>query len=122
MSHVVCYCYSGCGTCRKALKWLETHGIEVELRPIRETPPDIATLQHALRHGVNGARRKLCNTSSASYRSSELETTLDDLSEEAFCAALNADGNLIKRPLVITSASALVGFKEAAWAEFFDVD
>ena len=110
MTPAVCYCYSGCGTCRKALKWLNEHNIEVESLPIRDTPPDVATLRQALHAGVAGARRKLCNTSSATYRQSDLKTTLDDLSEDEFLHALTADGNLIKRPVLVHHDGALVGF------------
>ena len=32
-------CYSKCGTCRKAKKWLDEHNIAYEERDIREEKP-----------------------------------------------------------------------------------
>ena len=34
-------------------------------------------------------------------------------------AAAEADGMLVKRPLLITKDRVLVGFREAEWAELF---
>ena len=40
------YCYSRCTTCKKALKWLDNHGIAYELIDIKTDPPDEATLRN----------------------------------------------------------------------------
>ena len=34
------YCYSRCTTCKKALKWLDDHGIDYELKDIKADHPD----------------------------------------------------------------------------------
>ena len=38
------YAYSGCSTCKNALKWLKQHAIAFEELAIRETPPSLAGL------------------------------------------------------------------------------
>ena len=39
---VTVYAYAGCGTCKKALKWLEGRGIAATVVPIVERPPSAA--------------------------------------------------------------------------------
>lgn len=48
-----------------------------------------------------------------------MKDVLPTLSEVDALKLLSENGNLIKRPLVITADSAINGFKEEGWAEFF---
>ena len=68
------YGYSGCGTCRKALAWLKSNNIAVEVLPIRDRPPSKADLKKALLQV--GALRPLFNTSGGDYRELELKDKL----------------------------------------------
>lgn len=107
------FCYGACSTCRRALKWLSDRGIEAEVIDITTTPPDLQTLQAALEQ--LGDRRRLFNTSGRSYRElgAERIKALDDASA---LQALAADGRLIKRPFLVTSAGRiLTGFKQEEW-------
>jgi arsenate reductase len=113
------YTYKNCDTCRKATKWLAAQGIAFEERPIRETPPTVAELRAMLGH-LGGERRRLCNTSGGDYRATKLGDVLDTLPEADFLARLAANGNLVKRPFLLRSATkplGLVGFNEAAWRD-----
>ena len=47
----------------------------------------------------------------------ELSKKLPDMSEDEMFALLATDGMLVKRPMLITENTVLVGFKEAEWAE-----
>ncbi len=109
------YSYKGCGTCKKALKWLELRGVEFEEIAIRESPPRIDELKTALL--VKGSLKALFNTSGVDYRAQGMKDKLPNMSEEEALELLSGNGNLIKRPFVILNDSALVGFKEAEWAE-----
>ncbi len=113
------YLYAKCGTCRKALKWLDERGIEYQTAPIRETPPSKATLKKMLK-AKNGQRKKLFNTSSKDYREPEVKERLPDLSDDQAIALLASRGNLIKRPFILEGGVALVGFKEDEWREAFE--
>ena len=42
------YCYSRCTTCKKALKWLDYHGIAYEVTDIKTDHPD-----EVLRNGAD---------------------------------------------------------------------
>ncbi|MBW2377536.1 MAG: arsenate reductase family protein, partial [Deltaproteobacteria bacterium] len=60
---------------------------------------------------------KLFNTSGQSYRNGGFKEKLKTMSDAQAFGALAADGKLIKRPLVIGDAFALVGFREDEWRE-----
>ena len=111
------YSYKGCGTCRKAKKWLAEHSIEVEEIAIRETPPTIEEFRVALENGY--ALKALFNSSGGDYRELGMKDKLPTLSEDEALELLHSRGNLVKRPFVVSEKGALVGFKEADWEKFF---
>ena len=109
------YHYPACSTCRRALKWLDQHGIAHDRVDIVQHPPSRTELQRIL-DGSGGPLRSLFNTSGQSYRDGNFKERLPGLSADAALNALEADGKLIKRPLVVGDGVALVGFDEARWA------
>lgn len=113
----VAYCYSGCGTCRKALAWLSARGVECDVLPIRETPPSKALLREALDQGV--PLKGLFNVSGGDYKELGMKDKLPGMSVAEALDLLASRGNLVKRPFVKTADRILVGFSEDAWAEAF---
>ncbi len=117
----VVYSYSGCGTCKKALKWLEGKGVPLDVRPIVDAPPSAKELAELIaKSGVPAS--KWFNTSGLSYRALVQEKGKDAvaaLTEAQIVKLLAADGKLIKRPVVIAGAKVLVGFKEPAYDAVF---
>jgi arsenate reductase len=112
------YAYSGCSTCRNALKFLKDHDVPHEVLAIRETPPTKAELKRLL--AVYGGQvRKLFNTSGQDYRALGLGERLDGMSEDEALALLSENGNLVKRPFVLTKQGGVVGFKADQWKELF---
>ena len=112
------YAYQGCSTCRKALTWLKSHGIEAEVLPIRETPPNVTELRAALK--ARGADlRALFNTSGLDYRAMDIKSKLPSMSVDDALTLLSTHGNLVKRPLLVDAQAGihLVGFQEADWAK-----
>ena len=112
------YAYQGCSTCRKALTWLKSHGIEAEVLPIRETPPSVAELRAALK-ARDGDLRALFNTSGLDYRAMDIKSKLPSMSVDDALTLLSTHGNLVKRPLLADAKKGtyLVGFQEADWAK-----
>ncbi len=108
------YTYAQCDTCRRAVKWLRAQEIAFTEKPIRETPPTLRELDAALR-AVDGDLRRLFNTSGRDYRAMKLGDRLSTIGKDEAFALLAANGNLVKRPLLIGGGTALVGFKEDAW-------
>jgi arsenate reductase len=108
------YQYPRCGTCRKALKWLDARGVSYQTIDLVAEPPPLGVLRDLHRRsGLPIAR--LFNTSGESYRSGKFKDRLPTLSEAEALAALARDGKLIKRPIVDTGSAVLVGFDEAAY-------
>lgn len=112
------YTYKNCGTCRKAVKWLDTQGVEFKEVPIRETPPSMAELKRMLKT-FDGDIKKLFNTSGMDYKQLNLREMLPGMSDAEALALLAANGNLVKRPFVLGKENATVGFKEDTWAQLF---
>jgi arsenate reductase len=108
------YEYKNCGTCRKALKYLEARNAQYTAIPIREQPPTKAELKKMLRI-YEGQIRKLFNTSGLDYKKLKLKESLANMSEEEAIQLLSANGNLVKRPFLLTKTGGLVGFNEDEW-------
>ncbi|HEX9784642.1 MAG TPA: arsenate reductase family protein [Opitutaceae bacterium] len=111
------YTYSGCSTCRSAVKWLRANGAEFTELPIRETPPSGRELAAMLAANA-GEVRRLFNTSGLDYRAQGLKDRLTTMSREEALVLLACNGNLIKRPFAIdaTRGVHLVGFRSPQWA------
>lgn len=113
------YEYSGCDTCRKALKYLDARGVGYEKRAIRETPPTTAELRKML-SACGGDVRRLFNISGRDYKELGLKDRLPKMGEDEALDLLASNGNLIKRPFVLGDGVALIGFKEAEWDRQFE--
>jgi arsenate reductase len=109
------YLYARCGTCRKAVAWLEARRIPYEAIDITTSPPPPDLLLEALRQ--LGDRNRLFNTSGQSYRALGA-ATVKAMDDATALAALAADGRLIKRPFLVTpSGRILTGFRPQDWEE-----
>ncbi|MBO4865883.1 MAG: arsenate reductase family protein [Ruminococcus sp.] len=107
-------CYPKCTTCKKAQKWLDDNGLKYELRDIKENNPTYEELKNW--HAKSGLPlKKFFNTSGLLYKSMELKDKLPTMSEEEQLNLLATDGMLVKRPILVTDDTVLVGFKEADW-------
>ena len=107
------YTYKSCDSCRKATKWLKAQGMEFEEFPIRETPPSQEELQEML--AAKGELKLLFNTSGRDYRAMALKDKLPSMSTDEAIELLHSNGNLIKRPFLLSNGFKSVGFKEADW-------
>ena len=109
-------CYTKCGTCQKARKWMEENNVEYTYRDIKTENPNLEEL--SAWHKLSGLpARKLFNTSGQLYKSMELKNKLPDMSDEQMLQLLSTDGMLVKRPILVAEDFVLVGFKETDWAE-----
>ncbi|WP_058270181.1 Spx/MgsR family RNA polymerase-binding regulatory protein [Olsenella massiliensis] len=111
-----------CGTCKRALRWLDERGVAYALRDIVAERPAKDELQ-AWQAASGLPPRRLFNTSGRLYRERKLKERLDaGISRDEACAILAEDGMLVRRPLVVGTRDdgtplVLVGFKEARWQE-----
>lgn len=107
-------CYPKCTTCKKAQKWLDDNNISYEIRDIKENNPTYDELSEWYRKSGLPLKR-FFNTSGLLYKSMGLKDKLLSMSENEQLELLSTDGMLVKRPIVVTDDTVLVGFKEAEW-------
>lgn len=106
--------YPKCTTCQKAKKWLDDNGIDYVARHIKEDNPTYEELKTwVAESGVE--LRKFFNTSGLLYKSMNLKEKLPAMSDEEKLRLLASDGMLVKRPLVVTDNSVIIGFRESEW-------
>ncbi len=113
---MVFICYPKCTTCQKAQKWLDLQGIQYEIRDIKSDKPSYDELK-AWFSASGMPLRKFFNTSGLLYKSLGLKEKLPTMSEEEQLKLLATDGMLVKRPILVSDAFVLVGFKENEWLE-----
>ena len=107
-------CYPKCGTCKKALKWLDDNGIKYEYRHIVEENPTKYELKNwYVKSGL--PLKKFFNTSGLKYKELNLKDRIPQMTEEEIFDLLSTDGMLVKRPILISGDKVLVGFKEEEW-------
>ncbi len=106
--------YPKCTTCRKARAWLEAQGAAFTDRHIVEQNPSADELRAWWQRSGLPLRR-FFNTSGMKYRELNLAARLPEMSEADMLALLASDGMLVKRPLLITPAAVIPGFREESW-------
>jgi arsenate reductase (glutaredoxin) len=116
---ITVYTYQNCSTCRKATAWLRDRRIPFAEKPIRETPPGMGELRKVL-SAYNGDLRRLFNSSGQDYRQLNLKARLPNLGEEEALELLSGNGNLIKRPFLVSGSTGRAGFNETEWSELLD--
>lgn len=109
-------CYPKCSTCKKAQNWLDSQGISYDLRDIKTEHPSRSELADWYRRSGLPLRR-FFNTSGQQYRALGLKDKLPAMSEEEQLDLLATDGMLVKRPILVSDAGVLVGFRESQWAD-----
>ena len=109
-------CYPKCTTCQRAQKWLDDNAVEYTLRDIKQNNPTKEELTKWYK--LSGlSLRKFFNTSGLLYKSLNLKTKLDNMTEDEMLTLLSTDGMLVKRPIIVGETFVLVGFKETQWLE-----
>ncbi|MDO7907390.1 arsenate reductase family protein [Paenibacillus sp. JX-17] len=118
MSELHVYQYSKCGTCRKAVKWLQSQGHELELTEIFENPPGKEKLAEMISSSGLDIK-KFFNTSGEVYKEMKLKDKLPGMTEDEQLSLLASNGRLIKRPIVTDGSRVTVGFKEEQFQEIW---
>ena len=96
-------CYPKCTTCQKAKAWLDLHQISYTLRDIKADRPseeELRTWQAA---------------SGLQYKALSLKDRLPGMEPDAQFALLASDGMLVRRPILVSGQTVLVGFRESEW-------
>ena len=109
-------CYPKCSTCKKAQTFLESRGASFTVRDIKQDRPTEEELRawHA-RSGL--PLKRFFNTSGLQFKALGLAQKLPDMTEAEQLALLASDGMLVRRPILVTEDTVLVGFRQAEWEE-----
>ena len=101
------YGIPNCGTCKKAIAWMEENNVEYQFINTKDNPPDKNAIASWVAELGNKSMR---NTSGKSYRAiGEEKKTWSD---EQWVKAFSEDAMLLKRPLFVKNGKAvLVGFR-----------
>ena len=108
-------CYPRCTTCKKAQRWLDEKGIGYTFRDIKEENPSYDELKTWYEKSGLDIKR-FFNTSGQLYKSMSLKDKLPAMTVEEKLRLLSTDGMLVKRPILVSDKTVLVGFKEQEWA------
>jgi arsenate reductase (glutaredoxin) len=110
MTSIQVYGIPTCGTCKKALQWLDAQEISYEFINTKEKPPSQVQIANWVQ---TLGERSMRNTSGQSYRA--LDETKDDWSETDWVNAFSEDVMLLKRPIFVKDGMAIaVGFRDVA--------
>lgn len=115
MSSVQLFGLRRCSTCVKARKWLDSQGIDHTFIDYRDEPVDASVLQQWAR---TLGWCTLINKASTSWR------VLDDHQKQAstdaeWLSLVSQHPTLIKRPVLVTGDTVMVGFSDTRYAELF---
>ncbi|MEM6817972.1 MAG: Spx/MgsR family RNA polymerase-binding regulatory protein [Pseudomonadota bacterium] len=107
----IVYGLKQCDTCRKALRWMDGHGLDYDFVDIRAQTPSVKEIQTWLTALGNA---KLVNRRSTTWRGLG-EAERADAAGDAAAQLLEQHPTLIKRPVLALDSKTLVGFSEADW-------
>lgn len=110
MTSIQIYGIPTCGTCKKALQWLDAQGISYTFINTKESSPTAAQIASWVK--ILGDR-SMRNTSGQSYRA--LGDSKDTWTEAEWIDAFSDDVMLLKRPIFVKDDVAIaVGFRDAS--------
>lgn len=107
------YGLKNCDSCRKARKWLDSHGTEYEFLDVREdglTNSDLRRWLSAVDWG------QLLNTRSTTWREIPKRARADITKQKAMALMLDHP-TLVKRPVLEHSDTVTIGFSDAKYRE-----
>ncbi|MCE4955812.1 Spx/MgsR family RNA polymerase-binding regulatory protein [Macrococcoides caseolyticum] len=105
------YQLPNCTSCRKAAKYLETHGVSFEPLHIVEHTPTAAEFKTII-DNTKVDVDALFNRLGTKFKELKLKDTLSEKSLEEKLDLLASDGMLVKRPLAVNGNKITLGFKE----------
>ncbi|WP_261344853.1 Spx/MgsR family RNA polymerase-binding regulatory protein [Rubripirellula obstinata] len=109
------YGYKKCGTCRKAMKWLDEKCVAYDFIDITEQPPKQVELKQALAAGYQ--TKDLFNKSGGQYRELNMKDKLPGMPTADALKLLAGNGYLVKRPICLGDDKVTVGFREEVFDE-----
>ena len=108
---VTLYGIASCDSCRKARRWLNDNGIKYQYRDLRRDGLDRADLSNWV---TKAGTERVLNRRSATWRQvPEVDRNLAD--DDDAIELMLANPTLIKRPILKTSSTLMIGFEEGEY-------
>ena len=110
------YCYSKCGTCKKAEKFLKEKNAaydSLDIVTTKFTKEDIKNLHIKSKKDI----KKLFNTSGNAYKELNLKERLHKMSLDESYEILTTNGMLLKRPILVSDTLVAFGFSESEYED-----
>ncbi|MEG0468007.1 MAG: arsenate reductase family protein [Mucinivorans sp.] len=107
--------YPKCTTCQRAAAWLRANGIDFTERNIVTDNPKAAEISAWVARSDREVT-KFFNTSGLRYKALGLKDRVKTTPPDQLIELLATEGMLVKRPVLVTDSTVLVGFKEAEWS------
>ena len=110
------YGIPNCSTVKKARAWLDAHGQAYEFHDYKKQGVPVALMGRLRKaHG----HEALINRKGPTWRNLPDATKASVTDTASALAVMQANASIIKRPIVERDGGYLLGFDEAAYAEFF---
>lgn len=112
---ITVYGIKNCDTVKKALKWFDAKGIEYTFFDYKKQHPSEAQLKQWI---DTFGWDVVVNKRGTTYRKLD-ETTKNRLNADTAAAVLLENNSMIKRPIVETESTPLIGFKADEYEQHF---
>lgn len=103
--------YPKCSTCKKAKQILDNRNLDYIEKDIKLDNPNYHEIESWYQKS-NLPLRKFFNTSGIVYKELNLKEKIGDMTEKEMINLLSTNGMLIKRPILVTKNSVIIGFKK----------
>ncbi len=117
---ITVYGYKKCSTCTKAKKFLTEKGADVNFIDMVESTPSHEELAEIIGRS-DYPIDDFFNKRGKKFKEHELGDKLPGMSDDEKIKVLSTDGMLIKRPFVVSDDAVILGFKEDAYEESFNL-
>lgn len=115
MKNITFYRLPDCGTCQKAQRFLERHGVEItQFRDIKEEPLSRREVEKLAR--MLGGAENLFSRRAVKYR--EMKLNERELSGAEMLDLMASEYTFLKRPILVIDDEAVAGFFEKTFESF----
>ncbi len=115
MKNITFYWSPDCGTCQKAQRFLDRHGVEItRLRDIKEEPLSRREVEKLAQ--MLGGAANLFSRRAVKYR--EMKLGERELSAEEMLDLMEGEYTFLKRPILVIDDKAVAGFFEKTFESF----
>lgn len=115
---IILYTSPGCGSCRKARRWLQDNHISFIEKNIFSNLLQESEIKYLMSRCENGTQ-DLISTRSKAFQS--LQKNLDDLSTLELVRLIQTHPTILRRPILLSEKTMLIGYDDDEITAFMPV-